>query len=51
MGKQAMVLQEMNTLSMLIGAAREGLQRLFKRPLENYPVKVHTVPPAYHLKT
>ncbi len=49
-GKTGLVLQETNTLSLLIGAAREGLHRLFKRPLENYPVKVHTVPPAYHLK-
>ena len=45
-GKTGMVLQETNTLSLLAGAAHEGLRRLFKRPLEHYPVKVHTVPSA-----
>ena len=41
------VFQEMNMLSMLTGAAREGFLRLFKRPLEHIPIMTHTVTAAH----
>jgi glucose 1-dehydrogenase len=40
------VIQEINMLSMLTGAAREGLRRLFKRPLEQIPIALKTVESA-----
>ena len=40
-GKTDMVVQEM-----LTGAAREGLRRLFKLPLEQIPITLHTVSAA-----
>ena len=45
-GKTGIVRQEMNAFSMLTGVVREGLGRLFKRPLAHYPVKLRTVEAA-----
>jgi hypothetical protein len=48
-GKTGKVIHEMNFLAMLAGSAREGWRRLFKRPLENIPIKALTVPAAWSM--
>ncbi len=50
-GKTGTVLQETNPLALLVGAAREGLRRLFRRPLENYPVTLHIIESAQQQHT
>jgi NAD(P)-dependent dehydrogenase (short-subunit alcohol dehydrogenase family) len=48
-GKTGKVVQEMNFLAMLAGSTREGWRRLFKRPLENIPIEVLSIPAAWSI--
>jgi hypothetical protein len=43
-GKTGLFVSEMNAVSMANGALREGVRRLFRRPLEETPMNVQILP-------